>query len=51
MRVTELAYRLHQAFKSEFIAVMPKDGSHIPISDLMAWLDAQKAALAQDGKA
>lgn len=45
MRVSNLALRLHQAFKFEFIANMDKDGGHIPIGDIENWIARRRVAL------
>lgn len=46
IRVSYLAARLHQLFKTEFIARMPKEGGHIPIAHIHAWIETQKTTLA-----
>lgn len=46
-RVSTLAYRLHQAFKFDFIAKMDEAGGYIPIADILAWIERQKTDLAQ----
>jgi hypothetical protein len=47
LRVCTLAVRLHQQFKMDFIARMPKEGGHVPIADIHAWIERQRAELAE----
>lgn len=37
----DLAFDLHQDFKRDFIAGMPKDGGTVPIETIKAWLAAK----------
>lgn len=41
VRVSCLAYSLHQEFKEEFIATMPREGGHIPIEVIQSWIAAR----------
>lgn len=37
-----LAYQLHQPFKWEFIAKVPREGGKIYTNDIVAWIEANK---------
>lgn len=41
--VSATAGLLHQDFKDDFIARMPKNGGSVPISAIRAWLDLKRA--------
>lgn len=38
----KLAYALHQPFKAEFIAGMPREGGRISTNHIIAWIDSHK---------
>ena len=38
VRVSHLALQLHQSFKEQFIARMPREGGHIPIQTILDWI-------------
>ena len=40
-RVSRLAYGLHQAFKSKFIATMPKEGGFVPIEQIRRFIETE----------
>lgn len=44
--VSHLAFRLHQAFKWDFIAPMDTQGGCIEIAVIRSWIASQRAALA-----
>lgn len=51
VRVSDLAYCLHQPFKEAFIAHLPKEGGHIPIEYIQNWIaDATKVLARANSK-
>lgn len=36
------AYQLHQSFKREFVAQIPREGGKVYTNDVISWLNAQK---------
>lgn len=48
-RVSALAWQLHQRFKADFIARMPREGGMVPIAEIRAWIEAERGNLATVG--
>ena len=44
---SRVAYELHQRFKWDFIEKMDREGGHIPILDINAWIDEQLGVSSQ----
>lgn len=42
VRVSNLAMVLHQRFKEEFIATMPREGGYIPIQSILEWIEKHR---------
>lgn len=45
-RVSTLAWRLHHEFKRAFVAPMPEEGDFIQIEEIRAWIEVERAGLA-----
>lgn len=47
VRVSRLAYSLHQKFKEAFITPMPRVGGYVPIEEIKAWIAAERVRMAE----